>query len=715
MRIRTAAVSKTFKPLCHRIGFDWKEGGSGMIGLGISNRSIRRRLLRTYAERVTFAVSIAIILVASAFARSFEPFRQDQAEKTPQPAKDTGKLETDSGKSTPREAHDSTKTKNANAKQAAARKNQATSSRPNDEQAKIPLPKRPSRSVSAPTLTTAELDRLVTQFLTKNSPKVEPATLTTDVEYVRRIYFDTIGRPPTPQQVQSFLQDHSKDKRARLVDTLLGSPEYARNWAKYWRDVIMFHSTSENPNQVRFDALEDWLAKRLQANTPWDEIVSGMMTATGRNDENGAVAFPLAYEAQPVEMAGEVSRIFMGVQIQCAQCHDHKTDSWKQRQFHEFAAFFAGVRRRQVEKPAPGQPAVFAVEPQGQRRYSFPDKDNPKKQIPVGPRFFLSSSKSQPEPVLPEAVGVPERRALAASYVTGQDNPWFAKAYINRIWYALLGEAFYEPIDDIGPERTAKAVEVLEPLAEQWQKGGYDIRWLFRTILNTEVYQRRIRSTANEAGKTLFASSCPSRMRADQVFDALAQALALPLDADGDLKQPAKPNATNPAQGKNAKQAQTSSSLGDPKRAQGEVVTKGAAKKNAAAIGLASQLGKKPGAMLRTGGPRLLVDRLFGVDPSVANEDVVGTIPQALFLMNGPLVNDRTKAKPGTVLGEILSSAPNDRAALGMLYLRILSRQPTNHEVEICGRYLASVGDRVEAFEDIYWSLINTTEFLTRR
>jgi hypothetical protein len=144
-------------------------------------------------------------------------------------------------------------------------------------------------------------------------------------------------------------------------------------------------------------------------------------------------------------------------------------------------------------------------------------------------------------------------------------------------------------------------------------------------------------------------------------------------------------------------------------------VTKGAAKKNAAAIGLASQLGKKPGAMLRTGGPRLLVDRLFGVDPSVANEDVVGTIPQALFLMNGPLVNDRTKAKPGTVLGEILSSAPNDRAALGMLYLRILSRQPTNHEVEICGRYLASVGDRVEAFEDIYWSLINTTEFLTRR
>ena len=329
-------------------------------------------------------------------------------------------------------------------------------------------------------------------------------------------------------QVQSFLSDRSKDKRARLIDALLASPEYARNWAKYWRDVVMFHSTSENPAQVRFDMLEDWLAKQLQANKPWDEIVTGMITATGQNDENGAVAFPLAYQAQPVEMAGEVSRIFMGVQIQCAQCHDHKTDAWKQRQFHEFAAFFAGMRPKNVVKAAPGQLPVFAVVLQGPRRYTMPDKDNPQKQIPIAPRFFLSSSKSKPEPALPETLAIPERRALAASYVTGQDNPWFARAYINRIWYTLMGEAFYEPIDDIGPERTPKAVEVLDPLAEQWQKGGYDVRWLFRTILNTEAYQRRIRSTANEAGKTPFASSCPSRLRADQVYDALVQALALP-------------------------------------------------------------------------------------------------------------------------------------------------------------------------------------------
>src|SRR5262249_18836837 len=115
------------------------------------------------------------------------------------------------------------------------------------------------------------------------------------------------------------------------------------------------------------------------------------------------------------------------------------------------------------------------------------------------------------------------------------------------------------------------------------------------------------------------------------------------------------------------------------------------------------------------GGPRFLFDRLFGIDPSTPSEEVMGSIPQALFLMNGPLVSRFTQARPGTVLGDILTSTFDNREALSAPYLRVLSRQPTSSELEICGRYLATVGDRREAFEDIYWSLINSTEFLTRR
>ncbi len=281
---------------------------------------------------------------------------------------------------------------------------------------------------------------------------------------------------------------------------------------------------------------------------------------------------------------------------------------------------------------------------------------------------------------------------------------------MNRTWYILMGESFYEPIDDMGPERTAKAPEVIEPLADQWRRGGYDIRWLYRTIMNTQAYQRRVRSTATAAGKTPFASGCPSRLRGDQVFEALALALGLPLDADGNLDQPVRKNANAKTPAAGPVNPRKAASLG-----QTALPRKGEVKKALEAAGLPAPAGKKAGPALRRGGPRAAFERLFGVDPSEPNDEVLGTIPQALFMMNSPLVNGRTVARPGTVLGEILASSSDERSALNAIYVRVLSRPPTSQEVDICGRYLALVGNPREAFEDIYWSLINSTEFLTRR
>ena len=142
------------------------------------------------------------------------------------------------------------------------------------QMSKTPLPKRPAHSVTPPTITSAKLDQLIEQYLSKLSPKVEPAPLTSDIEFVRRIHFDLAGAPPTPQQVLAFVSDRSKDKRARLADALLESPEYARNWARYWRDVIKFHATNQAIQQVRYDILEDWLAEQFKKNAPWDEIAT---------------------------------------------------------------------------------------------------------------------------------------------------------------------------------------------------------------------------------------------------------------------------------------------------------------------------------------------------------------------------------------------------------------------------------------------------------
>ncbi|MBX6314302.1 MAG: DUF1549 domain-containing protein [Isosphaeraceae bacterium] len=520
---------------------------------------------------------------------------------------------------------------------------------------------RPERKVVKTTFGSAEIDAMIAKALAES--KTPPAKLTGDAEFVRRVCLDVTGQLPAPEQVLAFLRNTKPHKRADLIDYLLATPEYAQNWARYWRDVIRYRATVANPRLVNWDRLEGWLAGQFAQNTPWDEIVRQMITATGNTEENGAAVFFAAHMAQPVEVAGEVSRVFLGVQIQCAQCHDHPTDPWKREQFHEFAAFVGGVQARRAGKG--GTPGFVISDRRGVPRYTMPDLKDPQKSIPVQPKFFLASSE-QP---LPKDLTSAQRRELLASYITGQDNPWFAKAFVNRVWYTLMGDGFYNPVDDLGPDREANNPEVIDALAQAWQEGGYDIRWLFRTILNTKTYQREFRSVNTAAGKVPFAANNASRLRADQIFDALAHAIGFSPAAGGRL-----------------------------------LMGKGAAAKGAIAKGQ------------RNLNPRNLFNFLFGVDPSTPNEDVLGTIPQALFLMNSPQINNAIRADAkGSILGEILATHPDNRAALEALYLRVLARRPTADEVKTCGRYLARVGDRREAFEDILWALINTTEFISRR
>lgn len=549
------------------------------------------------------------------------------------------------------------------------------------------------KTITKPTLTPAELDRLVDGFLAES--KAPTASRTTDVEFVRRLYLDLTGKLPTPEQARAFVNSTEKGRRAKLIEYLLNSPDYATNWARYWRDVIRYHATNQNLGRIGLPEFETWMADQITKNRPWDEVAAELIAGTGRVDENGATAFTLAHDGQAVELAGEVSRIFLGVQIQCAQCHDHPNDSWKREQFHEFASFFAGSRVRQAVKGGMGQPPVFEVVGQRNLKYTMPDLKDPQKQIPVDPKFFLASTTTPK--ALAGNTSSRDRHRAAAELITAQDNPWFAKAYVNRVWFALMGEGFYSPVDDMGPQRTAKAPEVLDALASQWQKGGYDVRWLMRTILNSETYQREVRSSFSASGRTPFASNCPSRLRSDQILDSLAQVLNLPIDGRNAEKEP---QAKGTEQGKGQTKAQAK-----------------AAGKNSLAADVKDAAGATKGAaaLARRFGARFGFNTLFGVDPSVPSDDILGTIPQALFLMNGPQVNRAIEARNGTVLGDLLTAYPDNRVALNQLYVRVLAREPTAKEVQTIGRYIDTVGNRKEAFEDILWSLINSTEFITRR
>jgi hypothetical protein len=452
-----------------------------------------------------------------------------------------------------------------------------------------------------------------------------------------------------------------RNKRALLIDALLAHPDFADNWARYWRDVIAYRSPNENDRNVNYPAFEKWLAGEIASNKPWDKIATNIITANGRTDENGAAAFAVAEDASPVEMAGEVSRVFLGVQIQCAQCHDHPNDPWKRQQFHEFAAFFVGLKSKNVA--AKGMPNVMQVTTNGPSHYSMPDLKNPEKKILVSPRFFLNEAPKVSEQVKPG-----ERLKIVAQYITDPENPWFARSFVNRVWYSLMGEGFYSPVDDLGPTRTPNSPELMELVCTNWEASGYDIKWLFRQILSTEAYQRASRSTNTAAGRTPFASNVPSRLRADQIFDSLTHALDLQHERDQLIA------------GKNA----TST------KAQVAEKTKGPAGRDQ-------------------------FNKVFGVDPSTPSDDILGTIPQALYMMNGPLVTREVQAKPKTMLGFLLLTHPDNRSVLEILYLRALGRRPTDREVRTCSNYLSNVGNRPEAFEDILWALLNTTEFLSRR
>ncbi len=521
-----------------------------------------------------------------------------------------------------------------------------------------------TRAAGKPTLEPGQLDALIQKGLAAGGTEASPAT--SDEEFIRRVYIDVMGTLPAVASIRQFVASRERLKRAQLIDALLDQPDYATNWARYWRDVIAYRSPDDNDRRINYEGFTAWLAGQFAANKPWDRIATAIITATGTDEDNAATVFSIAEEGKAVELAGEVSRVFMGVQIQCAQCHDHPSDPWKRQQFHEFAAFFAGIQRKQLPKPGGGERRGFEIVAKGRSRYTMPDLKDPARSIGVSPRFFLNDS-----PQLNDQVSADERLKLAAGYVASPENPWFARSFINRVWYALMGEGFYTPIDDLGPTRTANSPEILDLLTEAWEASGYDVRWLFRTILNTQAYQRQSRSTNTAAGRIPFASNTPSRLRADQIFDSLVHALNIDLAAKDSGKLPAGSSKAD-------KKALKQMSPGDRRRDE--------------------------------------VDHAFGVDPSTPNDDVLGTIPQALYLMNSALVSREVQAKPSTMLGELLMAFGDNRAALDALYLKVLAREaddPRGQHLRPLPRHRRATA--AKAFEDILWALLNSTEFVSRR
>ncbi len=474
-----------------------------------------------------------------------------------------------------------------------------------------------------------------------------------DETFLRRASLDLTGKTPTPEELRAYTADADPQKRARLIDRLLASDAYAVNWGRYWRDVLTYH-TPASANYLRWQLFDKWMVAQVKQHRPWSEIVTALVTATGINDECAPVNFLTALYGNPVELAATTSRVFLGVQLQCAQCHDAKTESWKREQFHELVAFFGRAKIIQ-HKDVDGRGTPYAIEGREEGQYSMTDKKDPSRLIPMRPRFLTGESVSAD-------ADDTERRAALARFLTSPKNPWFAKSYVNRMWTSLMGWGFYPGVAELGSGTAPIHGDVLDLIAGEWTATGYDMRWLHRTLTFTQAYQRQLQPRPG-LNSPAPAAVCPSRLRPEQIFDALVSALGFN-ENDKNLPAPAPSSAP---------------------------------------------------AVPRHTGLRHMVYQNFKADPSAPAEEVQGTIPQALLMMNSVFVNTYVAAKGKTFLSEALAKGMSDDDLVVALYQRTLARKPKVEEMEILKRYLKKVGNRQEALEDIFWSLINSTEFLTRR
>jgi hypothetical protein len=352
--------------------------------------------------------------------------------------------------------------------------------------------------------------------------KAVAAPLAGDHEFVRRAYLDLAGRIPRVSEVRAFVADKRADKRRRLVETLLGSSNYVTHFTNTWRTLLL---PQNNNQQVQFLAnqIEAWARQRIRDNTPYDRMVREMLTTqVNRNQgmgraipavtpaNTGLLPFFQANEMKADNLAAATSRLFLGVKLECAQCHDHPFAKWTRKQFWEYTAFFAGIR------PINPQAGIFGGgnDDPKVREVSLPNSSKK-----VKARFLDGTEPKWEDDSF--------SRVVLAEWMTRPDNPFFARAAANRMWEHFFGIGLVDPVDDMREENPPSHPELLDDLARGLAEHRFDLRFLIRAITASDTYQRTSTVThkSHEEDIRLFARMPLKGLTPEQVFDSLAAAV----------------------------------------------------------------------------------------------------------------------------------------------------------------------------------------------
>jgi hypothetical protein len=479
--------------------------------------------------------------------------------------------------------------------------------------------------------------------------RIEPSPLCTDAEFVRRVYLDVIGKLPTPDEVRSFLTSTDPHKRDGLIDALLERPEFVDWWALKWADRL--GCNQRFVGQVGAIKYHQWIRQAVADNVPEDELVRTLLTARGGNYSNPPASFYRRLR-DPQTRAEETAQLFMGVRVQCARCHNHPGERWTQDDYYGLAACFAQIHYRD----GPFFDHLYNKE---ETVYLTREGDviQPRTGQVVPPKFLGG-------PALTLRPGEDRLQALAG-WLTRPDNPFFAKAAVNRIWYHLLGRGIVDPVDDMRTTNPPSNEALLDALAADFIQHGFDRKALIRTILQSRTYQSSWQTTPTNVDDDKYFSHAHVRLlRAEALLDAI-----------GSATESAEKFSGFP--------------LGTP------------------AAGLPDGETKHP-FLEAFGRPA----RAMACE---CERDGDTNFSQALQLVGGSTVQDKLHSNTGRV-ARLIASGKTDAEVVEELFLATLSRTPTTEEKQaLVGRLEKAGGERRRVAEDILWALLSHPEFLFER
>ncbi|MEX2286883.1 MAG: DUF1549 and DUF1553 domain-containing protein [Planctomycetaceae bacterium] len=512
-----------------------------------------------------------------------------------------------------------------------------------------PVPRELSDAATQSKALIEDIDRSLEQSWTDNG--IAPSDLADDYEWLRRVYLDIIGHIPSADEVDAFRDDKDKAKRSRLIDRLLEDPAYVRNWTTIWTNLAIGRGT---PRGTSREGMMRFFSEAFSTNRPWKDVVYDLVTAEGHYEKNGAVNFLLAQMTmndEKVQATAKTTRLLMGIQVQCTQCHDHPFNPWKQNQFWEFNSFFQQARRIEHRKADSNMYEYAELVNEDVEQPVFFERRNGVMEVAY-PKFF----DVKVDPGLDT-----NRRLELAKLMIGGDKPLIATAMVNRMWGHFFGYGFTRPVDDMGPHNQPSHPELLDRLTVEFVKGGYDVRQLMRWICNTRAYHLTSRFGKNNesddpaSGQTpLFSRVYVKSLEAEQLYDSLIVAT--------DARKSGRANSEDAE-----KQRQD---------------------------------------WLK----QFVV--AFGTDDNDEATTFNGTIPQALMMMNGPLVQDATSAKEGSYLRRVLIESGPDRKKIQKLFVSALGRPPAPREQAAAVNLIQSSSEPLAGYQDLFWALVNSNEFI---